>query len=227
MVDHFDEPVKSWILAVAKGAELWLGPPNGQRAGSGVGLYLLEVMKAVPTNTAQRPAPLQLTLKYLVTTWSDKPENAHQQLVRLMLAAMESADYEVETEPLATTVWTALGAVPRPSFILRVPLLYERPAVATKLVRQTKILMSAVTSFHGLVLGPDEIPLSDCRVEIPALRLSTSTDYKGRFCFPLAPGEGTTHLVVKAKGRQLSVSNSRSYPDSEAPLVINFSSLEG
>ena len=227
MVDRFDESLKNWILAVAQGAELWLGPPNGQKEGSGVGLYLLEVMKAAPANITQRRAPLQLTLKYLVTTWSEKPEDAHQQLVGLMLAAMESKDYEVEADPLPTAVWMALGAVPRPSFILRVPLLYERPALATKLVRQPRVLMSAVTSLHGLVLGPDEIPLSECRVEIPSLRLSTTTDYKGRFYFPLAPGDGTTNLVVKAKGRQLSVSSNKGYPDSKAPLVINFSSLEG
>lgn len=227
MVDHFEEPVKNWILTIAEGAELWLGPPNGQRAGAGVGLYLLEVMKAAPPNSTQRPVPLQLTLRYLITTWSDKPEETNQRLVELMLAAMQNADYEVEAEPLSASVWTALGAAPRPSFILRVPLLYERPSVTTKLVRQIpKILLSPGSSFYGRVLGPEEIPLSDCRVEIPALGLSTNTDYDGRFCFPLAPGEGTTKLLVKARGRELSVSSDKNYPDSAAPLVINFSPLE-
>jgi hypothetical protein len=227
VVDHFDESVKNWILAVAEGAELWMGPPNGQRAGSGVGLYLLEIMKAAPINTAQRPVPLQLTLKYLVTTWSDKPEDAHQQLVGLMLAAMGSADYEMEAEPLPASVWTALGAAPQPSFLLRVPFSFERPAAPAKLVRHPlKIQAMPVASFYGLVLGPDETPLSNCRVEIPSLRLSTSTDYTGRFCFPCVSGEGTNKLLVKAKGRELAVSSDRNYPDSGAPLVINFSLLE-
>src|SRR5262249_53415698 len=132
MIDGFDEQVKNWVLGVVEGAELWLGPPNGQRAGSGVGLYLLEVMKAAPPNINKRPAPLQLTLRYLITTWAEKAEEAHQQLVRPMLAAMENADYEVESEPPSTNVWTALGASPRPSFLLRVPFLYERPPVTSK-----------------------------------------------------------------------------------------------
>src|SRR5262249_2297050 len=227
MIDHFDEQVKSWVLGVAEGAELWLGPPNGQRAGSGVGLYLLEVMKAAPTSSARRPAPLQLTLRYLITTWAEKAEDAHQLLVRLILAAMENADFEVESEPPSTNVWTAMSASPRPSFFLRVPFTYERQPVATKLVRQPlQIQVTPTVSFYGLLLGPEGIPLSDCRVEIPALNLSTSTDYKGRFGFPLVPGEGTKKLLIKAKGRELSISTDASYPDSAEPMVINFTSLE-
>jgi hypothetical protein len=227
MIDHFDEQVKNWVLSVAEGAELWLGAPNGQRPGSGVGLYLLEVMKAAPPNTTKRPAPLQLTLRYLITAWAEKPEDAHQQLVRLILAAMENAEYEVESEPPSTSVWTALGASPRPSFLLRVPFSYERAPLPTKLVRQPlQIQIAPTVCFNGVVLGPEGIPLSDCRVEIPALSLSTSTDYKGRFGFPLVPGEGTKKLLIKAKGRELSISTDANYPDSVAPMVINFSSLE-
>ncbi len=227
MVDHFDERLKNWILSVAGGAEISLAPPSGPRPGSGIGLYLIEVMKAPPPNTVRRPAPLQLCLRYLITTWSDKPEDAHELLVRLIFAAMESADFQVESEPLPLSAWTALGVSPRPSFLLRVPLSYERPATPTKLVRQTiKIKASPVISFHGLVLGPGEIPLSGCRVELPALSLSTSTDYKGRFSFPSVPGEGTKELLCKAKGRELPVSTEGNYPDSRAPMVINFSPLE-
>jgi hypothetical protein len=227
MVDHFDERVRNWVLSVAEGAEVWMGPPNVQRPGSGVGLYLLEVMKAPPPATPKRPAPLQLTLKYLVTAWSEKPEGANELLVKLILAAMENEDFEVETEALSMNLWTALGTPPRPSFLMRVPLSHERSAPPVKLVRHPlTVRMSPTSSFHGTVLGPDEIPLSECRVEIPALRLSTSTDYKGRFCFPCVPSEGTKNLLIKARGHILPVTTDGNYPSSGAPMVINFSSLE-
>jgi hypothetical protein len=227
MVDHFDERLKNWILSVAEGAEVSLAAPNGPRPGSGIGLYLIEVMKAPPPHTIKRPAPLQLTLRYLITAWSEKPEDAHQQLVGLMLAAMESGEYEVESEPLPINVWTAFGAPPRPSFLLRVPLSHERPPLTAKLVRQPlKIESSPTTTFYGLLVGPGETPLSDCRVEIPALGLSATTDYKGMFFFPCVPGEGVKNLIVMGRGQELSVSTDGNYPDSQAPMVIKFSSLE-
>jgi hypothetical protein len=227
MIEAFDDKVKKWILSVATGVEVSLAAPNGRKPGAGVGAYLMDVMKAAPPNTAKRPAPFQLTLRYLITTWADQPQEAHQLLVRLMFAAMESADYHVESDFPPVSVWRALGVPPQPAFLLRVPLVYDRTVPLAKAVGQPpSIKSSSLISFHGLVLGPGQIPLADCRVEIPALRLSTSTDYRGRFAFPGVPGEGTYQLLVQAKGRELQVTCDGRYPDSAAPMVINFSSLE-
>ena len=62
MIDQFDEQVKNWILSVAEGAEVSLAPPNGQKAGSGVGMYLIEVSKASLPHTMKVPAPIQLSV---------------------------------------------------------------------------------------------------------------------------------------------------------------------
>jgi len=226
MIDQFDEQVKNWILSVAEGAEVSLAPPNGQKAGSGVGMYLIEVSKASLPHTMKLPAPIQLSLKYLITAWSDKPEDANQRLVQLMVAAIEKGDYEVESDPLPLSVWTAFGASPRPSFLLRVPLSYERAPVTAKLVRELKIETSPTTSFYGLLVGPGKTPLSDCYVELPDLSLSTTTDYQGRFSFACVPGVGTKKLVITGRGHTLSVSTDANYPDSQAPMIIPFSPLE-
>lgn len=227
MTEPFDEQLKNWISGNAQGAEVSLGAPNAQKAGEGVGLYLLEVMKTAPLGSPKLHAPLQLNLRYLVTAWSAKPENANQLLVGLMFAAMQSRDFEVEPEALPMAVWTAFGVPPRPSFILRMPLRCERPEVKAKVVRQPlKIRGAPIASFHGLLLGPGETPLAGCRIEIPTLHLSASTDHKGRFCFPAVPGEGSKQLLVKAKGRTLAVTSDRSFPDSRTPMVIHFTPLE-
>ena len=227
MIEAFDEKVKNWILKVAGGVEVSLAAPDGRKPGAGVGAYLMDIMKAAPPNSTKRPAPLQLTLRYLITTWSDQPHQAHQLLVQLMFAAMENTDYHVESDFPPLSVWRALGVPPQPAFLLRVPLVYERTGAIAKPVHQPINIKSApLISLHGLVLGPDQIPLSNCRVEIPALHLSTSTDYKGRFAFPGVPGEGTSYLLVKAKGRELLVTCDGQYQDSSAPMVINFSPLE-
>jgi hypothetical protein len=184
-------------------------------------------MKTAPAGSTKRPAPLQLSLRYLVTTWSAKPENAHQLLVRLMFAAMQTRDFEVEPEPLPMAVWMAFGVPPRPSFLLRMPLRYDRPEVKAKVVRQPlKIRGAPIVSFYGLLLGPGETPLPGCRIEIPTLHLWANTDYKGRFCFPAVPGEGSKQLLVKAKGRELAVTSDGNFPDSRTPMVIHFTPLE-
>jgi len=227
MAEEFDRRLKDWVGNVIAGVDVSLAPPVSQRTGRGVGLYLLELVQSPLPSTNKRP-PLQLVLRYLITAWSDKPEDAHQMLVALMFAAMENKDFQVELEALPTTVWTAFAVPPRPSFILRVPLRQERPEPQTKLVREPlKVESSPIVGLHGLLLGPGDIPLSDCRIEIPALHISTSTDYKGRFYFPAVPASGNKQLVVKAKGFELPVVSKQNYPDSRTPLVIHFSPLEG
>jgi hypothetical protein len=225
MADEFDERLKGWVGSAIQGVELSLAAPDAAKTGRGIGLYLLEVMQSPPPSTNRRP-PLQLTLRYLVTAWSDKPEDAHQMLVELMFAAMENKDFQVELEPIPITVWTAFGVPPRPSFILRVPLRQERPQPQAKLVRQLKIQSAPIVGFHGLLLGPRDVPLSNCSVELPALNLATSTDYKGRFYFPSVPAAGSKQLLIKARGFVLPVSGEQNYPDSRTPLVIHFSPLE-
>jgi Pvc16 N-terminal domain len=226
MAEEFDERMTNWVTSELQGVEVSLAAPGAQRTGRGVGMYLMEVMQSPPPSTNKRP-PLQLTLRYLVTAWSDKQEDAHQILVQLIFAAMENKDFQVGLESIPLSVWTAFGTVPQPSFVLSVPLRRERSEPDTKLVREPlKVQAAPMMSFHGLLLGPGDLPLSDCRVEVPSLRLYTSTDHKGRFCFPGIPAIGTKKLLIKAKGRELPFDSEENYPDSGTPLVIHFSPLE-
>lgn len=226
MVHLVDQRLKVWVQGIAKEMDVSLAPPNPQKTGRGVCLYLMEIAQAPPPSTGKL-SPLQLALRYLVTAWSDEPEDAHRVLGELMFAAMENPDFEVERDPAPVTIWTAFGVPPCPSFVLRIPLRKERLEAPKKPVRLPLTLKSSpVIGFHGLLLGPGDIPLADSRVEMPALRLSTSTDYKGRFYFPCVPAEGEKKLCIKAKGRELSMSSKDNYPDSREPLVIRFNPLE-
>jgi hypothetical protein len=174
-----------------------------------------------------KPPPLQLTLRYLVTTWSEQPEDAHEILSRLFFAAMENKDFEVERNPPSFEVWRAFGVNPRPAFLLRAPLLQERPRSPAKLVREpVRVEVIPRVAFHGKIVGPADIPISHCVVEIPALGLSTSSDREGRFNFSGLPSVGKTHFLLKARGQKLSVDSEQSFPDSTTPMVIRLSSLE-
>jgi hypothetical protein len=227
MLRELDGRLKDWVADVIPGVELSLVAPDAKKTGRGIGLYLLELLQSPAPSAIKRP-PLQLTLRYLISAWSDEPEDAHQMLADLMFAAMENADFQVELEPIPLTVWTAFGLPPRPSFILRVSLRRERTQPQAKLVREPlRVQVSALVSFHGVLLGPGNIPLSDCRVELPALGLWATTDPKGRFHFASVPSQGAKRFLIKAKGLELPISSERNYPDSGTPLVIHFSPLEG
>jgi len=134
----------------------------------------------------------------------------------------------VEQEPVPLTLWTALTVPPRPSFVLRVPLRQERPQPQAKLVRQPlKIQSSPIVGFHGLLLGPEDMPLSDCRVEMPDLNLATHR-LQGRFSFPSVPAAGTKQLLVKEKDNELQSAVKRTPRTAGHRLdIIRFSPLEG
>lgn len=226
MSDKLDNRLKCWIESVVNGVKVSLSPPEAETSGQGVGLYLLELMQSSAMST-MKPPPLQLTFRYLVTTWSEQPEDAHEILSQLFFAAMENKDFEVERNPPSFEVWRAFGVNPRPAFLLRAPLLQERPRNPAKLVREpVRVELISRVAFHGKIVGPADIPISHCLVEIPALGLSTSSDREGRFNFPGLPSVGKTHFLLKARGRELSVDSEQSFPDSTTPMVIRLSSLE-
>jgi hypothetical protein len=188
--------------------------------GRGVGLYLVELADKPPLRNSKRP-PLQFSLRYLVTTWAEDPEEAHSLLGELVLSAMEMSEFTVEFPPAG--FWTSFGVPPQPSFLLNVPLQKERPEPKTGMVRQVIVHTSPITSFHGVVLGPGDLPVAGAAVEMPDLRLFATTDYKGRFRFPTVPSEPAEKMiVVRAKGRKLSLTSDQNHPGDGAPLVVRF-----
>ncbi len=222
MIDQTDKRLKDWAATVADGVPISLAPPDDAQTGQGVSLYLLELAPQPPSGIARR-LPLQLSLRYLVTTWADTPEEAHRLLGNLAFAAMESTEFEAELEPIPLAAWAAFHAVPRPAFVLRVPLRVERPEPSTKLVRKPMVVKTAlITSLIGVVVTPDDVPLAGATVEFPALQLTVHTDAKGHFRFPAIPAEPPTRqLRVKAKGRELDVTVDQPGSEQE-PLVIHF-----
>ncbi|MGO9270173.1 MAG: carboxypeptidase regulatory-like domain-containing protein [Terriglobia bacterium] len=232
MIDEVDRRLKDWVKSILEGVEVHLtAPGNAMEPGAteerGIGLYLMEVAVMPPASTSKLP-PLQVALRFLVTSWSEDPEDAHRLLGELVFAAMENPEFEVELAPVPMAVWGALGVPPRPSFVLRVLLKRARHMPKAKPVTAFPVVKTlAVVSLHGVVWGPNDTPLADAEVQVPALRLTARTDYKGRFHFSGVPGEGQTKtLRVRAKGRELSLTTDQNYPDASKPLLIRFDKME-
>ncbi|MDQ1707777.1 MAG: hypothetical protein QOJ88_988 [Pyrinomonadaceae bacterium] len=225
MIDQTDRRLATWIGGILDHVNVSLAPPGALDAAKGVNLYLLELLQSPAARGTRRP-PLLMTLRYLVTTQAPKPEDAHQLLGDLVVAALENQEFEVEQEPLPVSVWTALGVAPRPGFVLRVPLRHERPEKLAPPVRTVVIKRLPLRSFGGQVVGPENIPIMDARVELPAFELATNTDSRGRFYFSAVPAAaGARFLRVRAKGQEFSI-NTEQVGSENDPLVIQLQ-LEG
>jgi hypothetical protein len=205
MIDEIDKRLSDWIAGVlSEDIEVSLLPPGDMGDKKIVGLYLKDILPSVPNRGTRRP-PLQVLLRYLITSWAKSPQEAHSLLGRLLFAAMEHPEYEVELEPIPAEFWNAFGTIPMPAFMLRLPLRVERPENQVRLIRSSiEVTKSSIESLGGMVMGPNETPLANARVELTNHNLVTQTNVKGRFIFPAVPTQPSKKkLCITARGRKL------------------------
>ncbi len=228
MIDEIDRRVRDWILAVLDRVDVILTEPGP--SGSefrGVSLYLLELSDSPPLRTNLRP-PLQVSLQYLVTTWSTDPEEAHKWLGQLLFAAMEQAEFQLDLNRVSPAVWAGFGVSPRPSFKLGVPCRQVRRQPKSRPVLQPLVVrQSPVRPLAGRVLGPGDVPVMGARIEIPGTGQYTTTDAQGRFHFAQVPTDPPPAMIeVKARGREVRVDPSPGWTKDEGPLLIRFQLME-
>ncbi|MGG6295123.1 Pvc16 family protein [Leptolyngbya sp. AN02str] len=206
MIELIDRSLKDWVTSVVGSAEVSFAAPSDTHTGQGVGLYLLELAYK-PSASSTFRLPLQLSLHYLVTTWAESAEQAHHLLGKLIFAAIETPDFEVQIEPIPVAVWVAFHVVPRPAFVLRVPLKRDRPQTIAPPVRVAPdVQVSPSTTLQGQVVGPSDMPLMGAQVELAALKRTTVTNAKGEFEFAAVPTHPPIQrLYVTTKGHRFSV----------------------
>lgn len=226
MLEVVDQQLREWVGKTLGNVTFTLNPPGKDAAGSGgasgVSCYLLELVDAPPARGTDRP-PLQFHVRYLITTWAETLEAAHKLLGNLAFAAMDVTEYRVEFDPLPPETWLAMGAAPRPAFILRVPVRQERPQPERHYVRKPlEMRFGPSLLLRGLLVTPDNIPITGAVVEMPSIQRATHTDGDGHFLFANIPGGLPSYQVkVKAKGRELLVTVQPPSSDQDT-IVIRF-----
>ncbi len=222
MLDQADETLSSWIGHVIGNVAVSLAAPPDAPTGEGVSAFLLALANCPPLRTAGRP-PLQIMLHYLISTWAATPQRAHQLLGDLAFAAMQTADYTIDLDPLPPETWLALRLAPRPAFVLSMPVRQERPLPKVEYVRSPlSVQPEPMTTLAGQIVGPGNLAIPGARVEIPSLNLAAYSDANGLFRFLGLPVQaGKRNLRVLAKGRQFDISVD-SPADSDKPVVIQF-----
>jgi hypothetical protein len=220
VIDQVDRQLGDWARGVFRDVTVVFDLRASTQAPSGVALHLTELLEEPPPRGPRRP-PLQLLLRYLVSCWAERTEDAHKLLGELAFAAMENPEFRVDLTPASSEFWRACALPPRPSFFLCVPCRLERERKPAALVRGPIVIKATgLSPLDGQVLGPDDIPVMGARVEVPTLGLVSRTDFRGHFHFASIPMESPLVLHVNAKGREIAVKTERA-PDSKAPLIIH------
>jgi hypothetical protein len=79
---------------------------------------------------------------------------------------------------------------------------------------------------EGMVMGPDQTPLTNARVELSTHNLVARTDVKGRFIFPTVPTKPALKKIrIIARGQELFKEVDYTKVKQE-PLIIHFELLE-
>ena len=214
-----------------------LREPHKPARGQEISLYLLSLAEYPPMQGTQR-APLQFWLRYLVTAWAEDPSRAHELLGKLLLAALDTPEYEVELENIPPTIWTGYGIPPRPAFILRVPVRKERAQRSAQLVREPlHVNWIKSAQLNGSVYGPQDTPLPGVRIalvpdtgtnilalEYARLCPSTVTDSHGLFTFAPIPAQPRYNLFIQIKDQELFIGIDRPAPEN-TPLILRWGLL--
>ena len=223
MIDTIDQQLKEWVNSTVAGQDILMSMPPATVDRSTVALSLYELDTAVP-GRCDGPRPIELTLRYLVTTHAEEPIEAHRVFGQLLFAAIENPAFVVDNRPLPIEVWRAFGMAPRPSFRLEMPLVRERQASTPLITKPVEVRVSPIRSLHGVVLSPDGVPIRQARVEIHGTSNVTYTDIRGRFQFRGASTfADKLALRVVARGIERSFSESLT---SDKPILIRFQPQE-
>jgi hypothetical protein len=77
-----------------------------------------------------------------------------------------------------------------------------------------------LVSLEGVILGPEDVPISGASVELVDLETTTRTDSRGAFVFEAVPSEPPPRrLLVRVKGKETDI-DLDALPFGDEPLVI-------
>ncbi len=229
-MDRVAQDVANWIRAVAKPANVVIGPPTDGGSELTISLHLHgmrhDLSAAMPRSSATKHAvPLSVVVRFLVCVSSPDPAAALAMLSTVVFAALEKPGFRLDLDPPPPEFWLAHGVRPQPSFIIEAPCVHERPGRQAKPVREVVLKGTPLRTLEGVVVDKQDKPISGVTVDLPALELTVRTDNKGRFIFAAVPRDlGTKTFRLRARGKEISVRAPS--PTAPMPFTIRFPDLE-
>lgn len=224
MIDDIDQLLKGWVSSVADNARISLSLEEKPDADLSVSLYLMDILN-MPVSGQGRNLPLQVRLRYLVSTVAENMEEAHQLLGKLLFSAMEKPEYEVGLESVDMRVWLAAGVAPRPAFYLSLPMRMERAGHARLIRTPPELVYRKMRKLDGVLMGPGNVPVPNGRIELADSKLSTNADEQGRFHFSAIPDKPLKRkFFICAKGQDFELE--ATLPKKEESLLLRLQMME-
>ncbi|WP_152363097.1 carboxypeptidase-like regulatory domain-containing protein [Microlunatus speluncae] len=146
--------------------------------------------------------PFRFRVRHLVlAVGPDQP--AARLLDRVLIAAVQPGAPEVRLDPLPADLWTAIGLAPRPVLIFDVAAQVARIVPEPALVRRPlRIEDTAIRALRGTIIGPEDVPMADLRVEVTTTGAYAHTNSRGEFGISNVPAQDRIRLRISGKGRR-------------------------
>lgn len=219
-MEHINQFLNSWATKIVGKSVLVSNGFESEAGKSQVTIFLHEL---VPTPPSHRNsiAPLQFGLRYLVSaTGANSVGEGHLLLEKLVFAAMENEELELELSSPSPEFWISLGVTMRPSFWLKIKHGHPRSQEQAPPVTEPVELRTSPTAIlYGNVVSPTGIPIVGAQVGLPSDNISVATDSLGRFRFaalPPKPQEKTIFVTYKQHSIKTTISIS------ESPVEVIF-----
>lgn len=192
--DEITRSLRDWIQTVSK-TPVAVRSAADWETSTGIAVRLVS-MSPTPTPRNGRRA-LTIRLDYFVTPTLDDPLAEHRVLGELLFAALSQSDFKIMAQDDAVKLRDDLKIPLLPGLFISADLQREPETVVARPVRRPLVIKGdTIRPLEGVVLGPQNIPIMDALVELPALNLSVLTDERGRFRFAGAPASGSTKLFA-------------------------------
>jgi len=227
MINELDIQLKEWILTIIKNDyQISFEHPGKIDNVPTISIYLYKLSNSLPTSPA-RETSFQITLSYLLTVQSDNQIDSHLTLGSLLLAAKEQSNFEVEFPPLPTDYWQSFGTPPLPYFIICLPLVKKIPNEKIPTIKQQpKVNLTSINNIRGIILGPNNHPISKAKVTMDHSKAFAYTDNSGSFSIATdLKSLNKFNCKIDAKGKKFSISIPM--PKTlNAPIKIHLDNLE-
>jgi len=224
MIEEIDQRLREWAGSIASDADISLSISAKADNGVSVSLYLMDIL-GMPAFGQGRRLPLQVRLRYLVSTVAESEAVAHELLGKLLFSAMEKPEFDVLLEPIEMSIWQAFGVNPRPAFHLSLPMRVERQEEASLIRTLPELVHKKIRNLDGILLGPGDIPVPNARIELADIKRSANTDENGRFHLSSIPETPLKRqFLISAKGQEFSIEANLTSETEQ--LILHFHAME-
>lgn len=192
--------ILEWISNVVPGMPVAATALADDAPTRGVKVRLLSISpKRLIQVAAQHSQALRLD--YVITVRLEDPLEEHRSLGELCLAAMTDPSLELDDQQQAPEMLTRLGLAPSAGLLVRKHLTREPEPRSVGRVRiPLDVRLGELGQIEGVVLGPQDRPVSGARVGVAGEATETTTDAQGRFRLNAAADATGLRLVARAHG---------------------------